>query len=121
MGVGLGQSASPPNGGQTSGPTLTARQAFCHQAHIVGPKRIDQSPTPFADANIGAIPETLKAREAQWRHIWELASASYLNRQHRVLWRRLMHGSLMRLCWAGPANVCSVNPTHQAAMEQAPT
>ncbi|DBA96336.1 TPA: hypothetical protein ACH3X3_002511 [Trebouxia sp. C0006] len=63
MGVGLGQSASPPNGGQTSGPTLTARQAFCHQAHIVGPKRIDQSPTPFADANIGAIPETLKARE----------------------------------------------------------
>ena len=34
-------------------------------------------------------------QQAQWRHIWELASASYLNRQHRVLWWRLLHGSLM--------------------------
>ena len=30
-----------------------------------------------------------------WRHIWQLASASYLDRQHRVLWWRLLHGSLM--------------------------
>ena len=30
-----------------------------------------------------------------WRHIWELASASYLDRRHRVLWWRLLHGSLM--------------------------
>ena len=34
-------------------------------------------------------------QQAQWRHIWELASASYLDRQHRVLWWRLLHGSLM--------------------------
>ncbi len=26
------------------------------------------------------------AQQAQWRHIWESASASYLDRQHRVLW-----------------------------------
>ncbi len=30
-----------------------------------------------------------------WRHIWELASASYLDRRHRVLWWRLLHCSLM--------------------------
>ena len=35
------------------------------------------------------------ARQAQWRHIWELASASYLDRRHRVLLWRLLHGSLM--------------------------
>jgi len=35
------------------------------------------------------------AQQAQWRHIWELASASYLDRRHRVLWWRLLHGSLM--------------------------
>ena len=29
------------------------------------------------------------------RHIWELTSASNLDRQHRVLWWRLFHGSLM--------------------------
>ena len=30
-----------------------------------------------------------------WRHIWELASASYLDRRHGVLWWRLLHCSLM--------------------------
>ena len=35
------------------------------------------------------------AQQAQWRHIWELASASYLDRRQRVLWWRLLHGSLM--------------------------
>ena len=36
------------------------------------------------------------AQQAQWRHIWEaLASASYLDRRHRVLWWRLLHCSLM--------------------------
>ena len=35
------------------------------------------------------------AQQAQWRHIWELASASYLDRRHRVLWWRLLHGTLM--------------------------
>ncbi len=53
-GVGLGQSASPPVGGQTSGPTPKAHQVCCHQASI-GLKRFDLPPTPSADANIGAI------------------------------------------------------------------
>ncbi len=53
-GVGLGQSASSSVGGQTSGPTLTAYQVFGHQAPI-GPERFDLPPTPFANANIGAI------------------------------------------------------------------
>ncbi|DBB10321.1 TPA: hypothetical protein ACH3X3_001882 [Trebouxia sp. C0006] len=53
-GVGLGQSASSSVDGQTSGPTLTAYQVFGHQAPI-GPERCDLPPTPFANANIGAI------------------------------------------------------------------
>jgi hypothetical protein len=35
------------------------------------------------------------AQQAHWRHIWELASAFYLDKRHRVLWWRLLHGSLM--------------------------
>ncbi|KAL3135916.1 hypothetical protein ABBQ32_007468 [Trebouxia sp. C0010 RCD-2024] len=27
-----------------------------------------------------------------WRRVWELASAAYFNRQHRVLWWRILHG-----------------------------
>jgi len=53
-GEGLWQSASLSVGGQTSGPTLTAHQVFCHQAPI-GPERFHLPPTPVADANIGAI------------------------------------------------------------------
>ena len=34
-------------------------------------------------------------QQAQWRHIWESASASYRDRQHSVLWWRLLHDSLM--------------------------
>ncbi|KAL3135277.1 hypothetical protein ABBQ38_006249 [Trebouxia sp. C0009 RCD-2024] len=28
----------------------------------------------------------------EWRRLWELASAAYFNRQHRVLWWRILHG-----------------------------
>jgi len=64
-------------------------------------------------------------QQTQWRHIWELASASYLDRQHRVLWWRLLHGSLMcgvyRACigraMSAPANChfcCCIDPSqHQ--------
>ena len=185
----MGQSASSSVGGQTSGPTLTAHNVFCHQAPI-GPERFDLPPTPFAGANIGAMDETLQAMElrwvaamqpssrgtarlssemsaslpawmtpsqtprlhwsdrqqqhqeqhqqhmrqqpapqlpldrsasddiidvleardshpqqTQWRHIWELASASYLDRQHRFLWWRLLHSSLM----CGRVSVCGLS------------
>ena len=48
------------------------------------------------------------AQEAQSRQIWELASASYLNRRHRVLWWRLLHGSLM--CGAYKAYIDRTTP-----------
>ncbi|KAL3161904.1 hypothetical protein ABBQ38_008991 [Trebouxia sp. C0009 RCD-2024] len=31
----------------------------------------------------------------EWRRLWELASAAYFNRQHRVLWWRILHGCVM--------------------------
>ena len=51
-------------------------------------------------------------QQAQWRHIWELASAFYLDRQHRVLWWRLLHGSLMcgaHIAYIGRALPAQVN------------
>ena len=32
---------------------------------------------------------------AEWRRLWQLAGAAYLNRQHRVLWWRTLHGCVM--------------------------
>ncbi|KAL3149874.1 hypothetical protein ABBQ38_013239 [Trebouxia sp. C0009 RCD-2024] len=32
---------------------------------------------------------------SEWRRLWELASAAYFNRQHRVLWWRILHGCVM--------------------------
>ncbi len=48
-------------------------------------------------------------QQAQWRHIWELASASYLDRRHRVLWWRLLHCSLM--CGAYKSYIGRATPT----------
>ena len=31
----------------------------------------------------------------EWRRLWQLASAAYLDRQHRVLWWRILHGCVM--------------------------
>ncbi|KAL3158025.1 hypothetical protein ABBQ32_011786 [Trebouxia sp. C0010 RCD-2024] len=32
---------------------------------------------------------------SEWRRVWELASAAYFNRQHRVLWWRILHGCVI--------------------------
>ena len=31
----------------------------------------------------------------EWRRLWQLAGAAYLDRQHRVLWWRILHGCVM--------------------------
>ncbi len=66
-------------------------------------QQVQQQPAPQLPLDRAAaddIIDVLEAcgshpQQAQWRHIWELASASYLDRQHTVLWWRLLHGSLM--------------------------
>jgi len=50
-------------------------------------------------------------QQAHWRHIWELASASYLDRQHRVLWWRLLHGGCVELTEHTMAGPCQHRPT----------
>ena len=35
------------------------------------------------------------AQQSQWRRVWELSNATYFDRQHRTLWWRILHGSLM--------------------------
>ena len=46
------------------------------------------------------------AQQSQWRRVWELSNAAYFDRQHRTLWWRILHGSLMcgayRVYIAGP-------------------
>ncbi len=64
---------------------------------------MQQQPAPPLPLDRSASDDTIDVlgacgshpQQAQWRHIWELAGASYLDRQHRVLWWRLLHGSLM--------------------------
>ena len=34
-------------------------------------------------------------QQSEWHQIWQLASASYVYRQHGVLWWRILHGRLM--------------------------
>lgn len=50
-------------------------------------------------------------QHSDWRQLWELACSSYFDRQHRVLWWRILHGSLM--CGAYRAYI------HRATPEQA--
>ena len=50
-------------------------------------------------------------QQSQWRHLWELASATYISRQHRILWWRILHGCLM--CGAYKAYI------HRATPQQA--
>ena len=45
---------------------------------------------------------------AEWRRLWQLASAAYLNRQHRVLWWRILHGCVM--CGAFSAYIGRATP-----------
>ena len=49
--------------------------------------------------------------QSQWRRLWELAKAPYINRQHRILWWRILHGRLM--CGAYKAYI------HRATPQQA--
>ena len=44
----------------------------------------------------------------EWRRLWQLASAAYLNRQHRVLWWRILHGCVM--CGAFSAYIGRATP-----------
>ena len=50
-------------------------------------------------------------QQSIWRRTWQLASASYIHRQHRVLWWRILHGCLM--CGAYRAYI------HRATPQQA--
>ena len=45
---------------------------------------------------------------AVWRRLWQLAGAAYLNRQHRVLWRRILHGCV--ICGAFSAYIGRATP-----------
>ena len=45
---------------------------------------------------------------SEWRKLWELANAAYFNRQHRVLWWRILHGCVM--CGAFNAYIGRATP-----------
>ena len=47
-------------------------------------------------------------RQAEWRKLWELAGAAFFNRQHRVLWWRILHGCVM--CGAFRAYIGRATP-----------
>ena len=51
------------------------------------------------------------SEQSRWRRIWELASAPFIDRQHRILWWRILHGCLM--CGAYKAYI------HRATPQQA--
>ncbi len=80
-------------------------------------QQVQQQPAPQLPLDRAAaddISDVLEAcgshpQQAQWRHIWELASASYLDRQHRILWWRLLDSSLM--CGAYKAYIGRAMPT----------
>ena len=63
-------------------------------------QQMQQQPAPQLPWDRAAADDIIDVLEAccsypqqtQWRHIWEMASASYLD---RILWWRLLHGSLM--------------------------
>ena len=44
----------------------------------------------------------------EWRRLWQLANAAYLNRQHRGLWWRILHGCVM--CGAFSAYIGKATP-----------
>ncbi len=85
-------------------------------------QQMQQQPAPHQPLDRSASDDTIDVLEAccshpqqaQWRPIWELAGASYLD---RVLWWRVLHGSLMcRAYRAVPAQAncpfsCCVNPS----------
>ncbi|KAL0019329.1 hypothetical protein WJX77_005296 [Trebouxia sp. C0004] len=79
-------------------------------------QQTQQQPTPQLPLERAAsddVTDVLEAcgshtQQAQWQQIWELASVSYLERQHRVSWWRLLHGSLV--CGAYKAYIGRATP-----------
>ena len=47
-------------------------------------------------------------QQSLWQHLWELSNAAYFDRQHRILWWRILHGSLM--CGAYRAYIGRATP-----------
>ncbi len=64
-GVGVGQPANSSISGQTSGPTLTAHQVFCHQA--LAPSGLTCRPRLLPMLTSGrSVDETLQAMQLRW-------------------------------------------------------
>ena len=47
-------------------------------------------------------------QQSNWQRVWELSNAAYFDRQHRILWWRILHGSLM--CGAYRAYIGRATP-----------
>ncbi len=89
------------------------RQQQRHEQHQQQTQQQPAPQLPLERAAADDFIDVLEAcgshpQQAQWRHIWELASASYLNRRHRDLWWRLLHGSLV--CGAYKAYIGRARP-----------
>ena len=75
--------------------------------------KLQQQQTPSRQAVTDDTVDVLAAcgshsQLSEWRRIWELANAAYFNRQHRVLWWRVLHGSVM--CGAYRAYIGRATP-----------
>ena len=103
----------------SSGPRLhwSQRQQQQQEQHQQQQQQLQHAQQLPSDK--AAINDTLDVLEAcgshpqqsEWRRLWELASSRYFDRRHRVLWWRILHGSLM--CGAYKAYI------HRATPEQA--
>ena len=103
----------------SSGPRLhwSQRQQQQQEQHQQQQQQLQHAQQLLSDK--AAINDTLDVLEAcgghpqqsEWRRLWELASSRYFDRQHRVLWWRILHGSLM--CGAYKTYI------HRATPEQA--
>ena len=103
----------------SSGPRLhwSQRQLQQQEQHQQQQQQLQHAQQLPSDK--AAINDTLDVLEAcgshpqqsEWRRLWELASSRYFDRRHRVLWWRILHGSLM--CGAYKAYI------HRATPEQA--
>ena len=103
----------------SSGPRLhwSQRQQQQQEQHQQQQQQLQHAQQLPSDK--AAINDTLDVLEAcgshpqqsEWRRLWELASSRYFDRRHRVLWWRILHGSLM--CGAYKTYI------HRATPEQA--
>ena len=91
----------------------SVRQQQRQEQHQQQSQQQQQPQLPLGQAMADDTLDVLEAcgshsQQSLWRHIWELANASYFDRQHRVLWWRLLHGSLM--CGAYRAYIGRATP-----------